>query len=314
MSKIDTFKKLFEDEKYKYISFDVFDTLIVRNYMIPSDLFFDISNDEHDKLKIYRDRIKAETVKRIKNNKIGKKEVTLWEIYQEIKHVNKIDYLENEIKLEYENCKSRKSVKEIYEHAVKNNKKIICISDMYLSKDIIKNILTINGYTEIEEIFVSSELNLTKHNGDIFKFVLNQLNIKKDEIIHIGDDLRADYINPMNEGITSIYYKKCFENFIEYLKMKKTLKCYKILLAIKLFPPCKHSKFRKVIANFCNTYFDYYEELRLDENCKYIDRHLDEIYTLIKKGYYKTFILNSFREIFKIFTNKLKRYYYKYQF
>ena len=53
-------------------------------------------------------------------------------------------------------------------------KKVICVSDMYLPKDVIEKILEKNGYNELSNVYVSSELKITKAHKDLFKYVLEK--------------------------------------------------------------------------------------------------------------------------------------------
>ena len=64
------------------------------------------------------------------------------------------------------------------------------------------------GYDNIKKVYVSCELNKTKIKGSIFKYVMNDMNIKNTEIIHIGDSWKADYISPLRLNIKSFHVKK----------------------------------------------------------------------------------------------------------
>ncbi|MEF8847937.1 MAG: HAD family hydrolase [Candidatus Thermoplasmatota archaeon] len=60
----------------------------------------------------------------------------------------------------------------------------------------------IEGY--FQGIFSStSDFNTVKKNPDFYKKILKRLNVKKDEIVHIGDSEKFDYLVPKKVGITS---------------------------------------------------------------------------------------------------------------
>lgn len=201
--------------KYEYVSFDVFDTLIKRNVNEEKDIFKIVEKkyDEiyNTKSNFYKNRIEAETLSR--NIKKGN-EITLEDIYSNIIYEKDVsDELKTmEIKTELEYCVRNSDFYEIYNYCVENKKHIFIISDMYLSKTIIEEILKKNGYKIFDDIFVSSEYNLKKSNGKIFDFILNEKNILSKKITHIGDNPIADYIMPKLKGINAILIKHKIKN------------------------------------------------------------------------------------------------------
>ena len=96
----------------------------------------------------------------------------------------------------------------IYNYCVKNNKTVVVTSDMYLSEDIIRRILTKNGFEGYTNIFVSSEFGEKKRNGKLFKRVVDELRVKPKEILHIGDNIRSDVIFANLSGIKGVQIAK----------------------------------------------------------------------------------------------------------
>lgn len=205
-----------EYEKYEYISFDIFDTLIKRNINNPIDIFFIVEQKFNED---YKSNVRNFCNKRIiAENKARKKkngEVTLNEIYNELYGVYEkwiVKKLkEYEIKEELRFCQRTKDtfVNNLYEWGIKN-KKIIIVSDMYLEEKTIKNILK-NANIKYSYLFLSSSLNMTKNNGDIYKYLLKKLNIDKNKIIHIGDNYKSDILMARKNGIDCIQVEKTNE-------------------------------------------------------------------------------------------------------
>ncbi|AFZ34647.1 hypothetical protein Sta7437_1069 [Stanieria cyanosphaera PCC 7437] len=82
------------------------------------------------------------------------------------------------------------------------NKKVIYISDMYYSSDIIKYFLKQKYIWKSEDIiYVSSEERVNKASGNLFKECLDQLSLKPSQICHIGDNLHSDVKIPNKLGI-----------------------------------------------------------------------------------------------------------------
>jgi FMN phosphatase YigB (HAD superfamily) len=175
-------------ENSKVVSFDVFDTLLIRPYVVPTDLFKHMEL-HYDADGFYDARIKAESVARKLNKE--KEDVTLDEIYKCISPEFK--YLKNkELLFEKQMLMKHPKNYDIYRAAVNMNKKIIVTSDMYLPSDFLKDVLKKNGYDHIDAVYVSGEYNKAKWSGNLFKQVIKDLKINPEEVLHIGDNKQAD--------------------------------------------------------------------------------------------------------------------------
>lgn len=206
----------------KYVSFDIFDTLIVRPFLEPTDLFklldkeYRKINENKTGVSFSKIRVISERIARSEQFKKDPKiqEVTLDDIYETIHKLYEIDekilYILKEKEKEYEErfCKCRNTAYELYQLAIDIGKKVICTSDMYLPKETIWNILKKNGYNEIYKLYLSSTIKKTKSTGDLYKYVIKDLQIEPDEIIHIGDNRESDYKKAKSIGITAIHLPK----------------------------------------------------------------------------------------------------------
>ena len=209
-----------EIKKHDIISFDIFDTLLIRPYVKPTDLFLHI--EKLYKIKgFYKNRIMAEKLARGKY--IDFEEVTLNQIYEEIDEKYK-RFKEIEIELEERILTIHKENKKIYDYALSLGKKIIITSDMYLPKKTIEKILIKNNYTNYYKLYLSSELNLTKASGNLYKYIIYDLNVAPSSIMHIGDNFHSDFNNPKLYGIDSVYIEKIIDTFLENnIRAKKLL-------------------------------------------------------------------------------------------
>lgn len=191
--------------KYSIISFDLFDTLIKRNVRSPKDIFQIVENKMFDKYEIRtfsKDRVNAE------HNLYKKKvyeEISLDEIYDNfpIYYDKKMleDYKKIEIETELEMCVFNENIRDIYESAIKN-KQVIIITDIYLPKSLIVKILKKNSI-RYDYLYVSSELRLKKKSGNLFKYVLEELKVSPNKILHIGDNDHSDYKMPKSLGMSA---------------------------------------------------------------------------------------------------------------
>ena len=60
-----------------------------------------------------------------------------------------------------------------------------------------------NGYCGIKKIYVSNEIRETKVSGNLYKYVLNDLKIDSNKIIHIGDNYYSDVAKALEHKITA---------------------------------------------------------------------------------------------------------------
>lgn len=160
------------------ISFDIFDTAISRKVYKPVDIFSIIGDDF--KNKRVEAEIKARELKSVYN---------IDDIYAFLPEYDK----QVEIGLELENCYANKYFLDMYDE-----NKHVFISDMYLSSDILKQMLIKCGYTN-PKIYVSCEWNAHKGDGSLFKVIPENIEL------HYGDNYIADILGAKKNNIKSIY-------------------------------------------------------------------------------------------------------------
>ena len=184
------------DDNIKVVSFDMFDTLVVRPFFKPLDMFILMDKEFINITKcnpvVKFSKIRVETEKELRTKNI---EVTLTQIYDYISEFYSIDkkkiykLKELEEKLEYQFCTTRNTGYQLYSLANFVKKRIILTSDIYLSREVIEKILDNNNY-KFDHIYLSSELMKTKSNGNLYEHIITAE--KTDDIIHIGDNKYSD--------------------------------------------------------------------------------------------------------------------------
>jgi HAD superfamily hydrolase (TIGR01549 family) len=184
-------KKLLQ---YDVISFDIFDTLLFRPFIKPTDLFLTLT-PHYNIPNFSTERINAEKrIRRIRYLNEGHHEVNIYDIYNELSRTVDID-IEQGVDLELEKekkyCYPNPYMKRIFDMLVENQKKIILISDMYYPESLMKGLLKYNGYRDFEKIYVSCDYNFSKASGKLFKIAQNDFE-KGVKFIHIGDNKKAD--------------------------------------------------------------------------------------------------------------------------
>ncbi|SES09957.1 hypothetical protein [Salipaludibacillus aurantiacus] len=201
-------------------SYDLFDTLVTRKTLKPTDIFFILEkklkevNAIDDSINFFDLRVEAE----IQARKLSPyEEINIYDIYQELNKVlnfSKEKILEI-IRVEYEI--EFKNLIPIQENSnlILTKREPVIITDTYFEQHFIEKIITqvvgITNYT----LFVSSELRLTKKSGNLFKHVLKDLKINAYELCHTGDNYNSDFKVPESLGIHTVYYTKSHLNLYE---------------------------------------------------------------------------------------------------
>lgn len=230
--------KLISDPSKTVVSFDIFDTLVVRPFAKPVDLFrymddrvslitSGIINDFHVQ------RPKAEQIlkKRLRERNAAlledgvdefdlTYEIQLDEIYEilgDITHLEDEEALncvkQLEVSTELDLLYPRKSGVELFRAAKSLGKKVVITSDMYLPLGAIEMILKKNGITDFDKLYLSSEIGYKKHEGHLFQHVLDDLAVPANQIIHVGDNEHGDIASAKKYGISTIHTPRSLEMF-----------------------------------------------------------------------------------------------------
>ncbi len=209
-------------DKYEYISFDLFDTILKRNVTNPF-LIYDIIELNYIE----------NNVKNIKDFSSKRKqiEIDLWNqsegadlninnIYSRIDNKSANDILKYEQELESNMICCNTAMLELYNYCILKNKKVIFISDMYHTKNFLQNVLKKNGINGYYKLYISSECKCTKSEGKLFDYVKKDLGTSN--ILHIGDSLKSDFIVPKLKGLHSYKIKRNI-NHLNYQKSKENI-------------------------------------------------------------------------------------------
>lgn len=202
---------------YDIITFDIFDTLITRLVLEPTDVFKIVEKISIEKnnygLGFAKHRIKVE---KLCYKKYGNR-TSLEIIYNEIKifgyseeQVRELKCLEEHVELKV--TIPRNYIKELFYEIKASGKQIIFCSDMYLSSNFIRKLLDKCGYSNDIKIIVSNEINLAKHDGSLWKYFSKEYQGNK--ILHIGDNKNSDKIQAEKYNHTAILINNPYDSFV----------------------------------------------------------------------------------------------------
>ena len=203
----------------KVVSFDIFDTALVRRVDHPVDVFFHLG--QHGAFKahtfagsIAKLRVSAEQAARTMVFRvIASYEVNLLEIYQVFCDLNGISreyaesFVEAEEAIELELCAPCAAIHRLYEEAIERGRQAIFISDTYHRTEFLVRLLNAVGYPVDGSVaFASAEARKAKQNGELFTEVFGKLGIAPSAVLHVGDHPVSDYKRPKSLGIASLLH------------------------------------------------------------------------------------------------------------
>ncbi len=200
-SKQDLYKQI---ESVDIISFDLFDTLVMRKTLSYTDVFellelklqaSGIFIPDFARLRLYTEKELSKT--------FAPRLISIYERVLELVGGNFISALEleeMEFELDFSLLIVRDDVKEVLKTAVLNGKKVVVTTDSYYSKDQIRQVLEKFELKGFDNLFVSCEYNTAKAQGlfDVVKAAYPH-----GSILHIGDDEYADIEKAKEHGLKS---------------------------------------------------------------------------------------------------------------
>lgn len=204
---------------YKFVSFDIYDTLIFRAVWMPNDVFKLIEEyinkryliNSHFQLR----RIFAEKIAR-KKSKL--EDISIENIYDYIRiaGIDNHELMDIEKNIEIDVSIPNRDLIEILRALRRDGVKIVITTDMYLDKATIIKILEKNEI-EYDYLFISGNIGLTKKSGNLYKYVLDNLGLEASKLMHIGNDSIKDIQNAAKLGIKTIQIEKGEHEVKKYL-------------------------------------------------------------------------------------------------
>ena len=200
---------------YETISFDIFDTAILRLTQRPKDVFdhcqeevrqcLDDSVFPFTELRMQAERIARANAARDYNFQ----DVTLEEIYALFAHVTALDaktvarIKELELTTEERFCYANPRILELYRKCRSRGLRTLFISDTYLPLAYLQSLLASRGFAD-PVIYASSECRKSKYVGSLFTHMVADSGARRAHILHIGDNVYCDYHKAREKRIESV--------------------------------------------------------------------------------------------------------------
>lgn len=197
-------------DSHDVISFDIFDTLVMRKSYFNKDVFRMVAEKykQIDPAEFFKARVEAEY------NLSRTRYPFMEEIYAEVGE--KLG-LSKELAEEIMNCEiavekaiiiPRKASVDIFEYCKDKGKKVYIVSDMYMCRKTLEKIINDLGIVGYDGIFVSCEYNTSKPQH-LFDCYVKE--VKADSYLHIGDSEECDILPAAKLGIDNFRLKTSAE-------------------------------------------------------------------------------------------------------
>lgn len=188
---LDSEKLRTEIDSHDVISFDVFDTLMMRKVLHPADIFYIVGQ------KAGKTGISPDTFVEKRNHAdwYNKYEKNIFGIYHTLQDMLMLTdaerdrLMEIEIETEIQMAVCRKEIVEAFQYALLREKRVFLISDMYLPDSIMSKVLLSVGIEGYEKLLVSCDYHCGKTSG---LFRVYKKMISKGKCLHIGDNKISD--------------------------------------------------------------------------------------------------------------------------
>lgn len=196
---------------YDVISFDVFDTLLLRPFSNPADLFYlvgiRLGYPGFRQIRIEEE----ERAREKKRRRAHTGEVTLREIWEQVQEKTGIPVKEGmqaEWETEQRCCRANPYMLQVVQELRKRGKKLVILSDMYLGVDKIRALLMQCGYEPFDAYYVSCDFGKSKAEGGLYRTMLSE-QLKAEggpRVIHVGDNRQSDIRQARRAGLKTFYY------------------------------------------------------------------------------------------------------------
>lgn len=187
------------------VSFDIYDTLLMRMVCSPIDVFKLV---ELRLEQLYKRLIPFQEMRNRTIGDLQKENYTIEDLYNTMQknYPNENVWLFQKVELEIEAAVSvgRKDMIEIYQYAVEQQKDIYILSDMYLTSDYLLSILAQNGIDiSKDHLWISGERGVSKSDKSMWKKYKDTV-VREKRALHVGDSAKADIEFAQEAGIQAI--------------------------------------------------------------------------------------------------------------
>lgn len=217
-SELDLYKTI---DSHDVISFDIFDTLIMRRVLQPQDVLPLVANRLKSMSfdKSISERFAAARIVADRAMYAQFTSPTIECIYDRLaddlglSYDKASDIMEIELSVEMSVCIPRKEMVKVLNYAISRGKQVFMTSDMFFGKEDIWKILKSAGLNCNCEVLVSCDYDASKEKGTLYSILKEKSD--STSILHVGDNLEHDISKAKVSGIDTFYVKRSYDILAE---------------------------------------------------------------------------------------------------
>lgn len=220
-------RRALDRPEVRLVSFDVFDTLLLRNTKPEPARFREIAQEQHKALiqagrqpppadDLFFARLQAAHIAyACAPLKEGERDAT-WQSILELmmrglgwgaEPAREARDIFTRVELDYEavNLRPNRPLVDMLARAASRGLRLVFLSDMYLDAGQIGELISrLAPDFSWDRGYASCEVGLTKRGGGLFRHVLGEEGVDADRVVHVGDDPKGDLATPRRLGITAV--------------------------------------------------------------------------------------------------------------
>ncbi len=228
----------------RVLSLDCFDTLYWRLVSAPHDVFHPVAHTAARLGGCWSAGTRARAEAKARKRKFlleGTSEVSIEDIYAQLFSASQRDEIAPAVRREMAEEMIHGVIFQPIAGLVRAAKdlglKVVVVSDIYYASAQLRELLAAADPTLpalIDEIYCSSEHGLGKSNG-LWPVVLERLGVSPGEVLHVGDNYKADFEVPRGCGIRSVHLRRFSPELDALLRDRDSI-------ALQLFPALRSEK------------------------------------------------------------------------
>ncbi len=199
----------------RVIAFDIFDTLLTRPLLDPEAIKGIVA--ERVGGPIGRLFLEHRALAEAEARQSAGHDIGLDAIYARLGARARIDastlamLRKHEEDAERASLRPRPEAVELFNHAVGTGKLVVLISDMFLPRTVIEGCLREHGIDGWQRFFLSNEVGLRKDTAALYQYLLEEYQVKPQQVVVLGDNERSDLQIPSDRGFRHVHLMRPLE-------------------------------------------------------------------------------------------------------
>lgn len=187
------------------VSFDIFDTLLVRPWFSPDNLFAFLAEEVASRFGIADFARLRKEAERLARQHHDAADVDIAQIYQAFGTLTGSSERAGEIlalerQAEFAMLAPRTEVCEAARALAAQGKRLVLVSDMYLDAAFLKQVLAKHDLGFFSALYVSNDIGARKDNGTMWQMLPAREGMPAEQWLHVGDNEHSDLQRPLDAG------------------------------------------------------------------------------------------------------------------